>query len=244
MKIDIYNDPVLYNAINGRKRDDLPFYRYWVEQTPGPILELACGTGRLARPLIEQGLDYTGLDRSPEFIRWCVDCWGERGVFVPGDMQNFDLKQTFNLIFIGFNSFLHLYTDASAIECLMSIRRHLSGSGRFLLDIFVPSPEFLYRDESRLHETLTFDYPGGGSCIIRERNTYNVDTEINHIHWYLDRGEGHEILEYEFDMRMYFPDTMDRLLTEAGFVIQEKWGDYNREPFHEESQLQLYVCSS
>jgi SAM-dependent methyltransferase len=243
MKIDIYKDPVLYNAINGRKRDDLPFYRYWTERTPGPILELACGTGRLAKPLLEQGLDYTGLDRSPEFIHWCIDYWGDRGVFIQGNMQDFQLNRSFNLVFIGFNSFLHLYTDESAIECLTLIHRHLSGSGRFLLDIFVPSPEFLYRDESRLYQTLTFDYPEGGPCIIRERNTYNVDTEINHIHWYLDRGEGFEIMEYEFDMRMYFPDTVDRLLTEAGFVIQEKWGDYNGEPFNEESHLQLYVCS-
>jgi hypothetical protein len=41
---------------------------------------------------------------------------------------------------------------------------------------------------------------------------------------------------------MIFPDTMDRLLTEAGFVIKDKYGDYDKTPLGPESHLQIYVC--
>ena len=42
---------------------------------------------------------------------------------------------------------------------------------------------------------------------------------------------------------MIYPDTMDRLLNESGFTIEEKWGDYDGDPFDESSLLQLYICS-
>ena len=63
------------------------------------------------------------------------------------------------------------------------------------------------------------------------------------INWYFDRDDGKEHDEYAFDMRMIYPDTMDRLLGESGLTIQEKWGDYDGEPFEGTSLLQLYVCS-
>ncbi|MFQ6612766.1 MAG: class I SAM-dependent methyltransferase [Fidelibacterota bacterium] len=243
MRIDIYHDPVLYNAINGQKQNDFPFYLFWAEKVRGPVLELACGTGRLANPLLEMGLEYTGLDQSTEYIHWCREHFSCRAHFVRGDMRGFDLKSKFDLILIGFNSFLHLYREAEAMKCLKSVHQHLSDSGRFLVDIFVPDPEFLYRDENKNYDVLTFEHPEGGSCRVKEQTRYDIETEINHIHWYLDRGKEKEIIEYEFDMRMYYPDTMDRLLTEAGFVIQEKWGDYDGQPFDETSPLQLYICS-
>ncbi len=43
-------------------------------------------------------------------------------------------------------------------------------------------------------------------------------------------------------MHMIFPDTMDRLLTEAGFVIKDKYGNYDKKPLGPESHLQIYVC--
>lgn len=41
---------------------------------------------------------------------------------------------------------------------------------------------------------------------------------------------------------MIYPDTMDRLLTEAGLIIRDKLGDYDGTPFDENSRLQIYVC--
>ncbi|MFQ6673376.1 MAG: hypothetical protein ACE5GH_01170 [Fidelibacterota bacterium] len=49
---------------------------------------------------------------------------------------------------------------------------------------------------------------------------------------------------YEFNMRMYCPDTMDRLLTDAGPVIEEKFGDYEGGPLGGSSEKQIYVCGT
>ena len=49
--------------------------------------------------------------------------------------------------------------------------------------------------------------------------------------------------EYQFEMRMLYPDTIDRLLFETGFLIKKKLGDYDGRSFNENSLLQIYVCS-
>ena len=49
--------------------------------------------------------------------------------------------------------------------------------------------------------------------------------------------------EYQFEMRMLYPDTIDRLLFETGFLIKQKLGDYDGRSFNENSLLQIYVCS-
>ena len=242
MKIQMYNNPALYDACTAHKIDDIPFYEHWAKQTNGPILELACGTGRVAKHLIESGFNYTGLDLSSVFIDYCRSNF-PNGKFTTGDMCDFNLGQKFDLIFIPFNSFLHLYKEDEMTQCLKSIQNHLSDNGKFLLDIFVPNPEFLYRDPDKKYEEMTIIHPNGGECTVWQKNQYKEETEINHIHWFFNRGNIEPMDEYDFDMRMIYPDTMDRVLSDSDFTIEEKWGDYDGEPFNETSLLQLYICS-
>ena len=238
----MYNNPDLYDACTKHKIDDIPFYQYWANKTNGSILELACGTGRVANLLIDKGYNYTGLDLSPIFIAHCQSNYPQ-GKFITGDMRDFNLGQKFDLIFIPFNSFLHFYTEDEMNLCLKSIQDHLSENGKLFIDIFVPDPEFLYRDPNKKYEEMTITHPEGVECTVWQKNQYDEDTEINHIHWFFDRSDDGEHDEYEFDMRMIYPDTMDRLLHESGFTIEEKWGDYDGEAFDETSLLQLYICS-
>jgi SAM-dependent methyltransferase len=242
MKIQMYNNPALYDACTAHKIDDIPFYEYWAKQTNGPILELACGTGRVATHLIKSGFNYSGLDLSSVFIHHCKSK-RFNGKFITGDMRYFNLGQKFDLIFIPFNSFLHLYKEDEMTQCLKSIQNHLSDNGKFLLDIFVPNPEFLYRDPDKKYEEMTIIHPNGGECTVWQKNQYKEETEINHIHWFFNRGNIEPMDEYDFDMRMIYPDTMDRVLLDSDFTIEEKWGDYDGEPFNETSLLQLYICS-
>ena len=44
-------------------------------------------------------------------------------------------------------------------------------------------------------------------------------------------------------MHMIYPDTMDRLLNESGFIIHDKLGGYDKSLFSSESHLQIYLCT-
>ena len=242
---DIYAAPELYDALHWWKNNDQDFIGNWAAENGGPVLELAAGTGRLALPVLCRGLDYTGLELSPEFALYAsqkLEHVGNRARIIQGDMRTFNLDRKFKAIFIGFNSFLHLYTDDDARDCLLSVRKHLADNGRFLVEIFVPDPWFLNRPKDRLYEVSSFHHPDGGYCTIKESNDYDPATEINHVEWYFFRPLRIRPDRYRFDMRIYYPDTMDRLLNDSGLTILEKFGDRAGNPLNTESELQIYIC--
>ncbi len=242
---DIYSAPELYDALHWWKTNDQDFIGDWAAGVGGPALELACGTGRLALPVLHRGLKYTGIELSPEYVRVAqkkLATYNNRARIVQGDMRSFDLGQKYKSIFIGFNSFLHLKTDEDALACLNCVREHLSPIGRFLLEVFIPDPVFLYTEKSFADDVTSFAHPDGGYCTVKETNQYDPETEINSIKWYFYRPLIEEPECFEFDMRMYYPDTLDRLLNQAGLKVLAKYGNREKEPLNEESPLQIYEC--
>ncbi|MEE9162925.1 MAG: class I SAM-dependent methyltransferase [Candidatus Neomarinimicrobiota bacterium] len=244
--LTIYQDAARYDAENWWKIDDLAFWEAMAGEFGPRVLELGAGTGRLAPAVLQSGARYTGLDASPTFLthaRSRLAEYGERARMIAGDMRTFDLGETFDLIFIGFNSFLHLLTDEDALAALGCIRRHCEAGTRFALDIFVPDPLFLYRPENQKVPAKVYSDPATGTKVtVQETNRYEPESELNHLRWYYSTAEEPDFLVLDFTMRMYFPDTLDRLLHDAGFRILEKWGDYRRTPFDAGSSLQLCLA--
>src|SRR5918995_360141 len=51
-------------------RRDVAFWRRLAAEHPGRILELGCGTGRIAIPLLRAGAAIVGIDLVPDLPRW------------------------------------------------------------------------------------------------------------------------------------------------------------------------------
>src|SRR5215207_5783514 len=98
----LYDDPHLYDLIVPRGPCE-PFYRSVARSTGGPVLEFACGTGRLTIPLAADGHDVVGLDSSACMLRRARAKAAEAGVPVSlmhGDMRHFALGQRFALVIV------------------------------------------------------------------------------------------------------------------------------------------------
>ena len=210
-------------------------------------MELACGTGRLANSLVRDGADYTGLELSPDFAELAknkLDAYRNTPSIIMGDMRNFQLNKTFDLVFIGFNSFLHLLTDEDAVSFFTSVKKHMHENSRFLIDIFIPNPLFLYRPEDIQFPVLEYNDSRSDKLVkVQESNIYNPDTEVNALTWYFSFDDQKDFAIEQFLMRMYFPSKMNQIFIDNGFQILHQWGDYYRTPLGEGSKLQIYdVC--
>lgn len=124
---------------------DVAFYQRLAEETGGAVLELACGTGRVALRLAEAGLEVTGLDRSEPMLAVARErlaaaprAVAQRVMLVHGDMTDFDLGRTFGLVVIAFRSFQSLLTPELQASCLRAVHAHLRGGGRLVLNLFDP----------------------------------------------------------------------------------------------------------
>jgi SAM-dependent methyltransferase len=96
---------------------DVPLYERIAREAGGPILELACGTGRIALPLAKAGLHVTGVDRSEAMLSIARRKLGvlpasvrERLTLVNQDMAALNSDRRFGFVFVPFHSFQHLST--------------------------------------------------------------------------------------------------------------------------------------
>ena len=224
---------------------------YWKnifdECSGNKVLELACGTGRLAIPLIREGAIYTGLDLIDDFVKSAqlkLNNYKNQASILQGDMRKFDLGDKFDIIFIGFNSFLHLLTDEDAKGFFDCVKNHMHKKSRFIIDIYVPNPLFLYRPEGMIFPVLEYtDSITGELVYVRESNDYDTETEINEITWYFSTDKKQNFEINKFLVRMYFPSKMNQLIIDEGFTILNQWGDYYRQKLGEASKLQIYdIC--
>ncbi len=243
----IYNHPQLYDDIMWWKKDDVDFWIKIIEKFKSKsILELCCGTGRIGLQLINKKIDYKGIDNSAKFINFFKKKVNKEYAenISCQDIRNFNLNQKFDLIFIGFNSLAHLLSNQNFNETLDKIKIHMHSKSLFIIDMFVPHPNFLYREKNDKMNIMDFiDSNSNEKITIYESIEYDCENEINSIYWEFFNSKNKKIYDYNFKMRMYFPDTINRILIENNMDIIGFYGDYNLSYFNENSQKQIYICS-
>ena len=241
---DIYSDAEFYDIVN-TQTDDSNFFLKCANQIGSPVLELAAGTGRIAIPLLENGFQYVGIDLSPEFVDRAnkkTSQYDNLGKMIVGDIRNYNLQQKFNLIFIGFNSIFHLMGEDEIISCLTCAHKHLNENGSFIIDMFVPNPKFLFRDQNEFYPVGEYKDMKGKTITVKEKNKYDPHTEINHITWYVYNKGKADTDVFNFRQYMIPPERIQHLLKETGFNIKNIFSGYNKEPFDENSKKQIYIC--
>lgn len=238
----IYQDGRLYDLQYRGFQDDIGFY-VRLAQSCSRILELACGTGRIAIPIAKAGKEVVGLDISGGMLREAkrkAQLEGVRLKLVCGDMRMFHFKIDFDLVILAFNSICHLYTREDIERCFQCVRAHLTSNGLFAIDVFNPSFEILSRTPTDFYPVGEYEDPDGqGTVTISECTEYNRATQISQLTWYIDSpGKWSEV---RFGMRIYFPQEIDALLHYNGFKTISKLGDFDGRPFSGNSLRQVII---
>jgi 2-polyprenyl-3-methyl-5-hydroxy-6-metoxy-1,4-benzoquinol methylase len=66
--LEEFRDAQTYDLEDAGYYDDCPLTEQWAQSLGGPLLDLACGTGRVALRMASQGYQVTGVDIVPEMI--------------------------------------------------------------------------------------------------------------------------------------------------------------------------------
>lgn len=244
-KNDVYWDASHYDWMHQNHQSDFTFLEKLLKKVKGPILELACGTGRVTLYLARKGFEVWGLDISPEMLAMAEEKRDEmdNARFFLGDCTKFNLDQKFEFIFIPFNSLAHVYDSNQIKGFFRSVKKHLLPEGKLLIDIFNPSPRILSRDSTQRYPVANYIIPETGEKVeLTENNVYDSETQINHIKWYYKIADKKEIIK-NLPMRMYYPQELNYLIESNGMVIENKWGDYQFNKFNKDSVHQLILCS-
>ncbi|MFF5706161.1 daptide-type RiPP biosynthesis methyltransferase [Streptomyces sp. NPDC012794] len=110
-----------------------------VRRVPGPVLDLAAGSGRLTLPLLALGREVTALELSPYMLELLDErlaavppALRERCLPVRADMSDFDLGRRFGAIVLGTTT-ISLLDAEGRTGLYRAVREHLEPGGRFLL---------------------------------------------------------------------------------------------------------------
>lgn len=121
---------------------DLELWDAMAAEAGGTVLDLGCGTGRVALHLARRGHDVLGLDIDPDLIATL----GQRGTGLPlrtilADARDFELDGQVELILAPMQTVQLLADSAERAECLRQVSAHLRPGGRFAAAILEEMPE-------------------------------------------------------------------------------------------------------
>lgn len=255
---EIYLSGDLYDRMTGDYSADIPFYVEEANKADPPVLELACGSGRVLIPIAESGARIWGVDASQSMldeagrkISHLPDKVQERISLKKGDMRDFALDERFGLAMIPFRSFLHLMTVEDQLAALSNIHRHLEPGGRLALNFFQPSFPIIAAHMSPTGSAIKFlnewtDPDTNKRVVCWETRKYHPSTQIvneQRIFEVVD-GAGRVVDRFYrvFCLRWIYRYEFEHLLARTGFEVLALYGDFNRSPFDEQSSEMVWIA--
>lgn len=242
----------LYDAIYAWYDADIAFYVAAARAAGGPVLELACGTGRVMLPCLEAGADVDGIDIDEAMLaelRRKAEARGLTPNVTQGDMRDFTMPRRYALVTIPFRAFLHLLTTEDQIRALRCVRDHLEPGGALLFNVFHPGFAHLI---DPMHAPVNAErehaHPETGLPVVQR----TVHIEADRVEQLLRvrkevvlsdaRGYAAPPRPFGFTLRWVYKAEMELLLRAAGFTRFEVHGGFAREPLERDDQEMVWTA--
>ena len=241
-------------------QDDVDFYVDLALRSRGPVLEIGCGTGRIAIPTAAAGVDVVDIDLSPEMLEKAGQKATEAAPLtgslelIQADMRTLDLREpgagrprAFPLVTIPARTLPLATTRADQLATLRSAARHLAPGGRLAFNAFVPDPDLI----ADTHETPfamgdAVNPDNGRRCRLWAVNRFDPVTQTNHGQQIVEesdeRGEVARRVTLDVDLRYLYPAEVHELLEESGLVAEYVYGDFDRSPLTEDSDEMVWIA--
>jgi SAM-dependent methyltransferase len=243
-----YDDAELYDRVSSPSPASVDFYINLAREAGGDVLELACGTGRVMIPIAQAlhrtGRTMVGLDLAPAMLE-AARAKASTGVppeLVLGDMRRFALGRRFGLIFVAFNSLLHLTTNEALAECFTHVREHLAPGGTFAFDVFNPNVSMLARSPAERTTVVRLPDATLGEIHVEASMDYDAATQVNRSTFHFSAPGRPDYMTAPIHLRSLFPLELPLLLSANGYRLEARYGDFGGEPFGSGSARQVCIC--
>lgn len=221
---------------------DIHFYTTLIN-SGSKVLDIGCGTGRVALELARKNCMITGIDLSKPML----EVFREKLISYPDldekitlyniDMRFFDLRDTFDWIIFANRTFHALIRDQDRRSCLSCVKRHLNRQGTAVISLFDTDPDALQAWVKSCNQVDLRIAPDYGEFVIER-------TQVDSSH---DLAE--QVLEFDYLYRVIHADGSqeeypDRFLLgymtqpqardlfeSSGFYIHAAYSDYHFRPF-------------
>ena len=224
---------------------DIEFYHGLCQASGGPVLEIGVGTGRIALPLAQEGMEIVGIDLFEPMLKvaqqnaLAVAPLSGSLKLIQADMRSFDLKRQFTVVTIPARTLLLATSEEEQIQTLCCASQHLAPDGTMAFNLFYPDPEMLADDPDEEFLLEVVEKPDGGRFVLTAKNHFDTASQLNHgvqIAEELDpKGDVLRRQELEVVVRYLYPDQVISICDRVGLEVTEIWGDFEGAVLNEES---------
>lgn len=227
---------------------DPDMYANWLDlvktQLPANanLLDLACGSGRLAVSLAQNGYQVAGLDLSEEMLALADYHARQAGVeleLYQGDMTDLSQLENYEYVTCFADSLCYLPTQADLQACFQAVYQHLEPGGKFLFDVITPYktdvvyPDYMYNYSDEEQAFLWNSYSGQDEHSVIHDLTFFI---------YDDKKAAYERLSELHYERTYPLVTYKTMLAQAGFKQVEVSADFARKEATENDERWFFIC--
>jgi SAM-dependent methyltransferase len=198
----------------------------------GPALEFAIGTGRVALPLAARGIPVRGIELSQAMVARLREKPGGDAIEVTiGDMSTTRVEGTFTLVYLVYNTIMNLTTQAAQVACFRNAAAHLAPGGCFVIEVMVPELRRLPPGER-----LRFWHASDDEWGVDEYDVATQGLVSHHLRFVDGRAE-----RVSMPFRYVWPAELDLMAELAGLRLRDRWQDWDRTPFTNESRRHVSV---
>lgn len=247
--VEEYDDPILYDLENDPYTADVPFLLKWAATVKGPIIDVACGTGRATIPLAKKGHQLIGIDIHTGMLQEAkkkASTLENQIEWVEQDCTNFNLSVKSNLIYTVGNSFQHFLTNEAQDGLLASVYRHLEMGGIFIFGTRFPNAEELLQPPTEEYWRTYINQQTQQKVDVYTLSEYDALSQVQHYTTFRktkdDTGKVVDEKTTNIRLRYVFPQEMARLLSTHGFEILHVYSDWQETPISNTSTEMVYVC--
>lgn len=221
------------------------FFRQYIAQASGPILEPMCGTGRYMIPFLEEGFKIDGFDASPFMFKALKEncaqkklspqIWEQYLEFMPETKQ-------YGLIFIPDTSFCHFLSPLDIKNALRKIYSLLAPGGIFVFDLQTTSMKL-----ENIGVWTGKMYKKANSSLLVENNLIlPIENSVVPLLIRYELIHNNEILKTEMEyyrIKLYQSGEMDKFLKDIGFShIKKIKAYYHGQSPSAHDEIIVYEC--
>jgi SAM-dependent methyltransferase len=201
----------------------------------GAALEFAVGTGRIAVPLRAAGVQVQGIELSVDMVAELRRKRGGDDQSIPvtmGDMATARVPGQFTLVYLVYNTIQNLLEQADQVACFRNAAAHLAPGGRFVIESSVPPLRQLPPGAAAVPHDVSAAHLGF--------DTFEVARQRLTSHHYFTSDDGRTIYSASLH-RFVWPSELDLMAHLAGLQLTERWGDWTRTAFTDDSESHVSV---
>jgi SAM-dependent methyltransferase len=245
-----------YDGAYAAKQDlvDLPFYLELAQKSSGPILEIACGTGRVLIPIARRGIEIHGVDNSRPMLEILKRNLRKESAQVrekvslhEGDMREFRVDKQFPLVIIPFRPMQHMHTVGDQLRALKTAASHLTADGILAFDVFYPKFEMINSKMGEEVPEMEWKSSSDPSAMVRRYFRKESVDKINQVFdfTFLYRTFKNEQLIAEetetFQLSFYTYPHLRALFLLAGLEIAAEYGSFAKTPMDNAAEQMIFL---